>query len=181
MRTISKLSVLLVAATMTGCIDNADDAVDQPDPAVEAEPEAEPEPDDDSSPAEPRGSKTPTAVLVGCTSYGCDYKDPSAMGCLGDAQLLRTAWITYSASYLAKIEGWYSPACGAQWTRTINWSSSPATIEASQKIGATLYGVTWVSNAPSGYSVSSKMFSAAYFAQACGEWSAGYENCSTGF
>ncbi len=122
-----------------------------------------------------------TASLVACTGYGCDNKDPVSNGCTADAQVFRTAWITYGASYLAKVDGMYSPACGAQWTRVTNWSSSPAALEAAQVSGSTKYGWRTVNNVQPNYSINSYMFSASYFLQAWGQWGFGYSNISTGY
>jgi hypothetical protein len=178
MHTLAKLGFVSLIASMTGCLDGTDGMDDAQAPQELA---AEEGVADDGSKLDAQAAAAPVASLVGCTGYGCDNKDPVAMGCTAGAQLLRTAWITYSTSYLAKIEGWYSATCGAQWTRVINWSTSPATISASQAQNGTLYGQVFANNAPTNWGVNSRMFSAAYFMQACGDWGFGYSNCSTGY
>jgi hypothetical protein len=189
MNTLTKLGFVSLITTMAGCLDGMDDAQVQQELASDeagaaddgSKLEAQADVADDGSKLDAQAAAAPVASLVGCTGYACDNKDPVAMGCTAGAQLLRTAWITYSSSYLAKVEGWYSATCGAQWTRVINWSASPATISASQAQNGILYGQVFANNAPTNWSVNSKMFSAAYFMQACGDWGFGYSNCSTGY
>jgi hypothetical protein len=125
---------------------------------------------------EPAGSAA--SAIVGCTGYACNYQDPRAMGCWPNAQPLEATWITSGSNTLAKVEGWYSSPCGAQWTTTTNLSSSLAAIEASQKLNGTSYGAVAKTNALHGEQVTSLMFGAGYLMQACGKWDATYQGCT---
>lgn len=200
MYTIANWSLIALAITATGCVDMVDNTQHHKEQTMEEAgsrsiqpPESAVAPDNEmmastESPLRSGGESSmqadpqdPITAVVGCTGYGCDYQDPSAMGCWTNAQILRTAWIPYSSSYLAKVEGWYSPTCGSQWTRVINWSGSQAYIEAAQGSGGVLYGTVGVNNVPYLGTVTSKMFSAAYALQACGEWGFYWSACSTDY
>ena len=57
------------------------------------------------------------AAAAGCITTSCDYQDPYAMGCAGDAQTVRTYHAYYGSSYKGRVEIRYSAVCRAAWVR----------------------------------------------------------------
>ncbi len=68
----------------------------------------------------------PSALAARCSGYGCDGKDPIAMGCAGGARTVRSAPILgVGNNTVGKVELRWSESCGTNWAKVTASSGIP--------------------------------------------------------
>ncbi len=99
----------------------------------------------------PTPSKTPTATMTKtptvtptsaaqCYGDGCNGLNPQTMGCNSDATTSDFRYIVDSNNNtIGKVENRYSPACLAQWERTVNLTATQLWAEGSIRWGGVDY------------------------------------------